>query len=308
MKKRRIPFDLIVKILLLVLVAVGIYVIADILSDGERDMPSFERQTGETQGTPVRVEPVIPRDLEELYSTYGVLEIDDSIQAFSEANGVVTEVHVRSGDRVAAGDLLFVVDPSVPGQQFALHRVRAPASGTVTNLMVQKNDRIAMNQPVAVIADLEKLLLSTRIPEFYLRFVREGSTAYLTFEALPGTTFQGILSELDFQVNPATRMIGATYELEDAKDLLPGMFARVSVVLQRRDQVLSVPEDALGMFRDERVVFVITEEQHVERRIVTTGLEAAGCVEILSGVDEGEMIVTAGHSGLTDGSRIRIVD
>ena len=306
-------FDRIVQITLLLLIAVGIGVIAVSLNTGG-DEP-FMQQPGSDVGDPdepsrlpVYAEEAARRDMEELYRTYGQLETETVRRSYSDVAGKVINAPYSVGDRVEQGDIIFTIDPSVPGQEYALHHVKSPISGTITEVTAQEHDRISPQQHLAQISDLDNLKLHTRIPEYFLQQIGERSRAYLRFEAFPNRVVDARFHERDYRIIPATRMIGVTFEPLDQQDLISGMFARVSVVLQSLESVTAVPETAAVLCQGDRVVFVVNGDGTVSRRIIETGLETGGFVEILSGIEAGELVVTAGHSGLTEGTDVRVID
>jgi membrane fusion protein, multidrug efflux system len=101
-----------------------------------------------------------------------------------------------------------------------------------------------------------------------------------------------------------TRTVEA--KLNASVALIPGMFARLKLALQTITDALVVPADAvLVMPSGEKVVFVIQEGKAI-RRVVKTGLESTGQIQIVSGIQPGETVVTAGNEKLKDGMEVKV--
>jgi RND family efflux transporter MFP subunit len=86
--------------------------------------------------------------------------------------------------------------------------------------------------------------------------------------------------------------------------LRPGLFARATLGIAKRNDVLTVPEEAVLQRSDGEVVFRVQNSGQVERLVVETGLLRDGWIEIRSGLSAGDAVVSRGHSDLIDGSRI----
>jgi membrane fusion protein (multidrug efflux system) len=85
------------------------------------------------------------------------------------------------------------------------------------------------------------------------------------------------------------------------------MFANLSILIDEKQNTLLVPVDAITVVNGQESVYVI-KGNVAELRSVTTGLTNDGYIEILSGLEQGETIVTAGQSNLTDGARVETVN
>ena len=107
------------------------------------------------------------------------------------------------------------------------------------------------------------------------------------------------------EVDPASGTVKVTLEVASAGVLKPGMFATVRIITERRPQTLIVPKKALILETDEDDVFLI-EADKVRRVPVELGFVEGDQVEIVSGLKEGDQVVTIGHEGLKDGAAVRL--
>ena len=183
--------------------------------------------------------------------------------------------------------------------------LRAPISGVITQRLVELGDLVRGNQEVFVIADLNPLLVRIFVPERRMYQLHPGQQATIAVEALPDKSFDGEIRMISPEVNPESGTVKVTLEIAANGLLKPGMFATVRIITARRPQTLIVPKKALILETDEDVVFLITEGK-VQRVAVQLGFVEGDQVEVVSGLKEGDQVVTIGHEGLKDGAAVRL--
>ncbi len=183
--------------------------------------------------------------------------------------------------------------------------VTAPIAGVVTQRLVEVGDLVRGNQEVFVVADLHPLLVKIFAPEQRMYQLHPGQEATIAVEALPDTSFRGRIRMISPEVDPASGTVKVTLEVASAGVLKPGMFATVRIITERRPQTLIVPKKALILETDEDDVFLI-EDSKVRRVSVELGFVEGDQVEIVSGLKEGDQVVTIGHEGLKDGAAVRL--
>ena len=183
--------------------------------------------------------------------------------------------------------------------------VTAPIAGVVTQRLVEVGDLVRGNQEVFVIADLHPLLVKIFAPEQRMYQLHPGQEATIAVEALPDTSFSGLIRMISPEVDPASGTVKVTLEVASDGVLKPGMFATVRIITERRPQTLIVPKKALILETDEDDVFLI-EADKVRRVPVELGFVEGDQVEIVSGLKEGDQVVTIGHEGLKDGAAVRL--
>ena len=120
--------------------------------------------------------------------------------------------------------------------------------------------------------------------------------------AFEDRVFEGVVTFVAPTIDPATRTLRIKAEIDNAEGLLrPGLFARMSLGVSRREGVLMVPEEALIQREGGAYVFVIDSEDRVDRIAVETGAHHEGLIEIRGPVRSGQRVVRRGHGGLSDG-------
>jgi membrane fusion protein (multidrug efflux system)/multidrug efflux system membrane fusion protein len=151
------------------------------------------------------------------------------------------------------------------------------------------------------------LRIFVTVTEKELAGVSVGKDAHVELDALPGRSVTGKVVRMAPTVDPATRTLDAEVQITNPTgELRPGMFGRGSIIVDTHPRAVTVPALAVQVTDGKRFVFVLDGDK-ARRRQVTTGVDEGTWLEVLSGVKEGEEIVTAGIDGLGDGSPVRVV-
>jgi len=197
-------------------------------------------------------------------------------------------------------------------------KIVAPFDGYVTKrhvdpgaLIPQATGLVSAVNTIVTVMDLSQVKVLINIPERDVTSVHLGDPLSLTVDAYPDQSFQGRVSRFAPALDPASRTLQVEIDVPNSDLILkPGMFARVTLVLERRPQALVVPAEALLVNELGSFLYVIAASQDgaptVRRATVRTGIEDAGQVEILVGLGPRDEIVRAGKELVRDGSRVRV--
>ncbi len=185
-------------------------------------------------------------------------------------------------------------------------QVRAPFNGLIVARYVDFAEQVSPNTRLFRISDFDPLLCPIQVPERDLPKLRLGQRAYLTFEAFPAKRFEARVLRISPVVDAATGTVKVTLEVEAQGRLRPGMFARVFLETETRSGSLVIPKAALSLESLGDTVYVV-DGGVARRREVELGFREGDRVEVLSGVAEGERVVTVGQDGLSDGTPIRVL-
>lgn len=184
----------------------------------------------------------------------------------------------------------------------------APFPGTITRVHVRAGDMAAVKAPLLEIANLSSLIIRVAVPETHAAAVREGMVAQVTLDSLPGREFTATVERVYPELDRRMRTRTAELALADPAELVPGMFARVRLVLESVQDVVTIPRHAVSLTpAGEPVAYVVVDGRSVMREI-RTGIEQAGRVQILTGLELGEKVVVAGHERLRDGLEVRVAE
>jgi len=186
--------------------------------------------------------------------------------------------------------------------------IRAPIDGVVSARYIKLGNTIAQNAPTFRVTDLDPLVAYVHIPEKEFRKLAPQQTAEIVVDALGGDRFAGAISRISPTVDPKTGTFRARVEVPDpSRRLKPGMFGRVNIVYERREDALQLPRAAIVDADGEQSVFVV-EDGKAAQRPVRTGLASNGWVEVVEGLDGTEKVVVVGQGGLKTGTTVKVVD
>lgn len=185
------------------------------------------------------------------------------------------------------------------------YTITAPWPGVVSSVKVKEGEFVAPRAILIEIYDPSSLLVRAAIPEKHAAVVIEGMHVTARLDAYTDRVFRGRIGRVYPYLDSRLRTRTVEIVLEDGPELLPGMFARLSISLKAVDDVVVVPEAALVHTPKGEVIFVV-ENGKVASRAVETGLEAEGRVEIISGLQPGEKVVIAGNDKLQNGVSVRL--
>lgn len=203
---------------------------------------------------------------------------------------------------------LAVAEANVAAAQARAQKMelRSPIAGRVGILRVTPGNWVAAGEELVGIATLDPLKLDFSIPEIFLRQMRPGMPVTVTVDAMREEQFAGKITAIDPQADESTRSLHLRAQIaNNGLKLRPGLFARVKVALGAEDLPLAVPETALVPLADKSFLFRVADGK-AQRLEVKTGLRNEGHVEILSGANENDLIVTAGQMKLKDGAPVQI--
>lgn len=191
--------------------------------------------------------------------------------------------------------------------QLANTEIKAPFAGVVTKKSAEVGTMLAPMTPVVTVAATQTLEVKVPVGQASLAEVRVGQPVSFTVPTYPGRVFSGKVSEVAPTVDPRTRTTQITIRIPNQDGTLsPGMFARVTVPTAVRENAIVVDADAVVSEGEETFVYVVTGEL-AQRRPVKLGLRTNEKVEIVSGLQPGDRVVTLGQGQLQDGDRVQIV-
>ena len=182
------------------------------------------------------------------------------------------------------------------GKVFPRITLTAPIGGVIAELGAREGMTVAAGAPLFRINGLGTVWVNAEVPEAMAAQVRPGATVHVRTSAFPGETFNGRVSAILPEVNPATRTLKARIEVANPRGrLVPGMFANVGFAPSASRKVLLVPSEAVIQTGTRSVVMLAQEGGRFAPVDVQTGMEANGQVEILKGLEAGQKVVVSGQ-------------
>lgn len=180
----------------------------------------------------------------------------------------------------------------------------APFDGILGLRKVSLGDYVREGQDLVNLEAIDPLKLDFRIPEQFLSVVRVGQAIDLSVDAFPGRTFKGEVFAIDPLVDLNGRSLGLRARVGNADRILrPGLFARVTLAIDVAVDALLVPEQALFATGSEQFLYKVVDGKAKLARVRIGERRAAG-VELLEGVSRGDVVITAGHTKIREGSAV----
>lgn len=260
--------------------------------------------------------------------------------------GVVWETKAVEGQRVAKGEVLFQLDSraadvaadfadktverekqlmKIQGTsaqalqnaeqqldaarvQQALLRVQSPLAGTVTRVNVKPGEAVDLTTVMAVVVDLDRLVVRANVPSAELPALKVGQPAEVMVEHVVSP----INGELDFvspQVDSRTGTAEVRVKLPSGSDLRPGQFVTARIVSEEHPDRLAVPVESVVKNEEGASVIAIVDGDTATQKPVTTGLRDRGLIEIAAdGLQPDMTVVTEGAYGLPPETKVRVIE
>jgi cobalt-zinc-cadmium efflux system membrane fusion protein len=227
--------------------------------------------------------------------------LDSQLTTAREAEVASSEAAKADADLAAAEAKLHALRVDLPDNDRRVtgagtYRLIAPIDGIVVRRDAVLGGFLEPNMTAFVVADLDELRARLEIFEGDLPYVRAGSMATLTFDAMPGKVVQGRVALMDPALGSATRTIHARVVVPNPDgDLRPGLFVRAAIELPPQGPAnLLVPAGAVQPLGSEDVVFVERTPGSYEVRPVQLARRTSDVVDVTRGLARGEDIVVEG--------------
>ncbi|MBL8518883.1 MAG: efflux RND transporter periplasmic adaptor subunit [Betaproteobacteria bacterium] len=183
--------------------------------------------------------------------------------------------------------------------------LRAPFSGIAGLRLVSVGDYVKDGQDLVNIEEVDPLKVDFRVPEIYLRQIAVGQALQLGADAFPNQAFEGKVFAINPLVDANGRSIVIRALVKNAGNRMrPGMFARVRLIVGGVQDSLVIPEQALIPVGDDLFVFKVVDNK-AQRAKIDIGQRRQALVEVVRGLAKDEVVVTAGHQKIREGSVVK---
>jgi len=193
----------------------------------------------------------------------------------------------------------------------AYTKITAPFDGVITKRYADPGSLIQAGTasdtqalPLVRLSDNYHLRLDFFVDVDHVKDIHLGDAVEVRVDSLGGLSSTGKVSRVTYRVEEDTRKMTAEIEVANPQlELVPGMYATVKLKVERRPQTLAIPIEAVS--GDKRSsVFLVNQNQEIEERPVTLGVETADQVEMLAGLKEGDLVVIGNHSQVRPGQKV----
>jgi membrane fusion protein (multidrug efflux system) len=219
----------------------------------------------------------------------------------------------RSGTQRARDEAFAALMTSRASVQLAQTRLdktvlRAPFDGILGLRSVSKGGYVNSGDTLVTLQSIDPLKVDFRVPETLLSSIREGQKIELRTDALPDRTFEGEIYAIDPQLDVNGRALKLRALVDNHDQILrPGLFARVGISAENRENAILIPEAAVVPEGNSRYVFRIKDGK-AERVAVKLGLRRNGEVEVTEGLAPGDVVITGGQQRVRNGGRVEVIN
>jgi membrane fusion protein, multidrug efflux system len=191
--------------------------------------------------------------------------------------------------------------------QLDSREIKAPLSGYVVERHCLVGQWLGEGEPVVTLVVPDPILFRVPVPERYVSFIKKGDTAQVTFDALPGRTFQGKVFAVIPRADDAARTFPVRIEISNPDgEIKSGMLGRATLGVGMPRKAILVPKDALVLSPRRKAVYVI--ENRLARLVpVSTGAEHGPLIEVQGDLQAGSQVVVRGNERLRPGQPVKII-
>lgn len=331
------PSTILVFIVLLLLIALAAMTSLQAYKEYQKATAEVEEVT---KVIPVHVAQVETGSIEDVIFVTGKIEAAERVDAYAKIPqpGKLIKAKVKKGDKVRENQVLVTVDRDIIGAVYLAYAVKAPAGGYIAHIQDEPGSMVAAQVPVATIIDIDKVIVKTTVLEKDLGKVQEGVPARVTVDAYPGRVFHGTVTRIDPVLDDMSHTAKVEVTVSNSDHALkPSMFARASLVVAEKSGVLTIDKDLVIKRQGLDRAFVVRavsagdegkdeksgdseegsgdkagDKKDLELRIVLTELELGYYdqenYEVLSGIEEGDLIVDEGLLVLKDRTLVTVMN
>ena len=185
--------------------------------------------------------------------------------------------------------------------------IRAPFDGMIGLRKISPGAYVKPGDDIVALESLGAMKLDFRVPETYLARLAVDQRLAARVDAYPEQSFEGTIYAIEPALDEETRTVLLRARLPNPHNQLrPGLFARVSLILERRENALVVPEQAIVPVGQTTFVYRVADGKAVMTP-VKLGLRRPGLVEILEGLSAGDQVVTDGQLKIRDGAAVQVL-
>jgi RND family efflux transporter MFP subunit len=237
-------------------------------------------------------------------------EVDDAqgkdLAAASQADAGQAALEAAQS-QLAASKAKLIHDQSL----YDYTKITAPFTGVVTEryanlgtLMQAGTGSSTQALPLVRLSEDDLFRLVIPVPESYVKFIRIGDQVEVNVPSL-NRHLPGKVARFSVDVREDTRTMHTEVDVRNPdRVLVPGLYAEANLTLEHREDIPSVPLQAINHEADKTTVFIVNGNNVLEDRPVKLGIQTANDAEIVSGLQEGEQVVVSDRSGLKAGERV----
>ncbi len=195
-------------------------------------------------------------------------------------------------------------------------KITAPFAGVITKRWLDPGALIpaatssstGKSAAVLTLMDFSSVRIDVAIPDTEAPLVKKDLPVKVTVSELPGRTFAGTITRFSYALDESTKTMTTEIDIPNPDLVLrPGMWATVEIELEKKQDALLIPAEALVTEKNKNSVFVARDGK-AQKITVTTGFDDGVNVEVLKGCGPGDAVIVAGKQSVTDGQKVEAVE
>ncbi len=186
--------------------------------------------------------------------------------------------------------------------------ITAPFDGVITSLpYYSRGIEVGVGAELLGLKEYTKLQLEVSLPGKELGRAGADQDVRIMNYTLPDDTLSGTVTQVSPALDPASRSFKAMIEVDNPGLMLrPGMFVKAEIIVARSDSAIVIPKDVIQIKQRGKTVFIV-QKGAAQERIITTGLENPGWVEVIDGLEVNDRLVVRGFETLRNRSKVKVV-
>ena len=186
--------------------------------------------------------------------------------------------------------------------------IKAPFDGIIGLRQISVGDYVTAGQQLVNLESIDPLKVNFKISEVYLSSLKTGQAINVAIDAFPDREFTGEVYAIDPLIDTAGRTVSLRARLPNPEKIMrPGLFARVKLVVERKEGALMVDEQALNPQGNEQFVYKVVDGKAKSTKI-KTGQRRGAQVEVTEGLKAGDVVITAGQMKIRPDAPVKIAE
>ena len=226
----------------------------------------------------------------------------------ARANTAQKPAYVANLQALAAATQSAQADLENAKAQLAQTVLTAPIDGVITSRLQDPGSMGTPNQPILNLNSIHSVWVNMPVPEEQIAHTTLGIPVNVKVDSLPNISFTGDIVQINPAADPTSRLFTVRIAVDNSRGLLkPGMFARTSFVTQRLTNVTAIPPEGVQTADDGSTFsWVVGDDQTITKTPISVGENNSGLVQVTTGLDPGERVITAFNGNLKDGQKVVI--
>lgn len=185
--------------------------------------------------------------------------------------------------------------------------ISSPISGVISMVNIEEGEFATNTQPSMTIVNANKVYVEINVTEDIINEIYKGMEVNIDIPSVPLKDVTGKINTVSPSVNQRTQLYPVKIYVDNENGKIkPGMFSKVDIKTNVREDVISVKSEAVVKDEGEDIIYIV-EENRAVRRKVKTGLDTGEYIEIVEGVNEGEKVIVKGQNYTDEGEKVKII-